>query len=128
MCDRFGSRRRFGSRNRCGGRDRFDRRRQKVRGNRRHGRNVLGLRLGFGGFDLAFGGGATRHRFEQDRLLGLMRVRRADIELELRHHVAADFVFRHHPPDRQFKDAFRVFLEQLPSRFLALTAGPAGVA
>ena len=67
-----------------------------------------------------FGSGTSLDRFHRDRLLSLMRMIRADNQLELRHHMSTQLVLRHHPHDGQFKNPIRMTGEKLFGLFVSL--------
>src|SRR5271166_5709033 len=76
----------------------------------------------------AGGCGAAGKRLERDRLLGLVGVIRAHMELELVDHLTAELALGQHPLDCQLKNTLGPSLEQFPGRLVALAGGVPRVA
>ena len=71
----------------------------------------------------AGGCGAAGKRLERNRLLGLVGVIRAHMELELIDHLTAELALGQHPLDCQLKNTLGPSLEQFPGRLVALAGG-----
>ncbi len=107
-------------------------------------RDGTGLRLPFVGWLAFFLPGCSRHgrrseegaggcgaageRLERNRLLGLVRMLRAHMELELVDHLAAQLALGQHPLNCQLENSLGPALEELPGRLIALPARIARIA